>query len=188
MKTRYRILAAAILMLPALASAAESAGPAASKPTPAATKGLPLHVPKDLRATHVHLGSWIVPEKGAPGQGFHDVYADARSVAAYRKDGRFPDGTLLVKEIRGIRDGALTTGHANWAGDTQVWFVMVRDEKGRYKSSPLWGDGWLWALYKADAPTTNVATSYAADCQGCHVPAAATDRVFVQGYPTLQSR
>lgn len=188
MTTLPRILTTAILLLPALAHSAGTVMQAGVKPAPAATESLPLHVPKDLRNSHVHLGSWIVPEKGAPGQGFHDVYANSPSVAAYRRDGKFPDGTLLVKEIRAIQDGVLTTGHASWAADTQVWFVMVKDAKGRYKSSPLWGDGWLWGLYKADAPKTNVATSYAADCQGCHVPAAATDRVFVQGYPTLRAR
>ena len=40
-------------------------------------------------------------------------------------------------------------------------------------------------LVKADAPAKNVAVSYKADCMGCHVPAAKTDRVFIQGYPTL---
>jgi len=44
---------------------------------------------------------------------------------------------------------------------------------------------WGWALFKADAPAKNVAVSYEADCMGCHVPAAKTDRVFIQGYPTL---
>lgn len=51
----------------------------------------------------VHLGSWIVRDEKAPGYGFHDVYTDAKSVAAYRKTGSFPDGTVLVKEIRSVR-------------------------------------------------------------------------------------
>ena len=96
------------------------------------------------------------------------------------------DGATLVKEIRKLETSAMTTGNpVVWGSDAAVWFVMVKDAKGRFASNPLWGDGWGWALFKADAPAKNVAVSYAADCMGCHVPAAKTDRVFIQGYPTL---
>jgi hypothetical protein len=46
---------------------------------------------------------------------------------------------------------------------------MIKDDKGRYTNSKLWGDGWGWALYKSDAPDKQVAVSYKKDCQGCHV-------------------
>lgn len=147
---------------------------------------LPIAVPESLRKNYVHLGSWLVADANAPGHGFHDVYTELSSVEAYRKTGRFPDGTTLVKEIRGIGSGTLTTGAAQWATEPGLWFVMVKDANGRFRDSPLWGDGWLWALYEAKAPTTNVATSYGEACQGCHIPAAKTDHVFVQGYPTLK--
>ncbi len=108
------------------------------------------------------------------------------SAEHYRKTGKFPDGATLVKEIRKLETSAMTTGDpVVWGSDAAVWFVMVKDAKGRFASNPLWGDGWGWALFKADAPAKNVAVSYAADCMGCHVPAAKTDRVFIQGYPTL---
>ncbi len=152
----------------------------------AKAQSLPIAVPDDLRTKYVHLGSWLVADPNAPGHGFHDVYADFNSVETYRKTGRFPDGMTLVKEIRSIGSGTLTTGAAQWATEPGVWFVMVKDAKGRFRDSPLWGDGWLWALYEAKAPTTNVATSYGEACQGCHIPAAKTDHVFIEGYPTLQ--
>jgi len=188
MKTMLRSLVIAASTLPLLTSAAEQTAGDHAASQAASTKGLPLRVPDKLRTSHAHLGTWIVPDAAAPGHGIHDVYTDADSIAAYRKTGSFPDGTLLAKEIRGIGSDTLTTGLASWATETKVWFVMVRDAKGRYKNSPLWGDGWLWALYKADDPSKNVAVSYAKDCQGCHLPAAATDRVFIQGYPSLRGR
>ena len=52
-------------------------------------------------------------------------------------------------------------------------------------SDPYIRLGSVISLFKADAPAKNVAVSYEADCMGCHVPAAKTDRVFIQGYPTL---
>lgn len=176
-----RLLAA--LAVPLLCFDAAAAD--AAKPAPASTQGLPISVPHDLRATHVHLGSWIVPDAAAPGHGFHDVYAERGTVEEYRKTGAFPDGTVLVKEIRKLGQGALTTGQASWATDPAVWFVMVKDAKGKHRASPLWGDGWLWALYDAKDPKKNIAVSYKNDCQACHIPASATDRVFLQGYPTL---
>ncbi len=142
-------------------------------------------LPKDFRRW-VHLGTFVVTDEKAPGYGVHDVYTQPRSVEAYKKTGKFPDGTVLVKEIRKVKSGAMTTGFANWAGEVLVWFVMVKDSRGRFPKNPIWGDGWGWALYKAEDPKKNLATDYKRDCLGCHIPAKDTDWVYVQGYPTLK--
>ena len=143
-----------------------------------------LSLPRDFRTTMVHLGSWFVPEGEA--SGFHDVYADRNAVIAYRKKGKWPDGSKLVKELRSSKAGTYTTGvgvHRATASVKQ-WFVMVKDSKGSGKG-PLWGEGWGWALYKPDRPSVNVATDYRSDCLGCHIPAKATDYVYVDAYPSL---
>ena len=62
---------------------------------------------------------------------------------------------------------------------------MIKDAEGRFPENPLWGSGWGWALYPPDDPNTTVTTDYEADCLHCHVPAEATDWVYVQGYPIL---
>jgi hypothetical protein len=54
--------------------------------------------------------------------------------------------TVLVKEVFATDHAQLTTGDAHWATGTKVWFVMIKDDKGRYPGNPLWGDGWGWAL------------------------------------------
>ena len=56
------------------------------------------------------------------------------------------------------------------------------------KGDILWGDGWGWALFKADAPDQQVATDYKKDCRGCHIPAKSTDWTYIQGYPVLKSQ
>jgi hypothetical protein len=118
----------------------------------------------------------------------HYTYASPGTAEYYRKTGKFPDGAVLVKEVFGTDHGTLTTGEAHWASGTKVWFVMIKDEKGRYPGNPLWGDGWGWALFKTDAPDKQIATDYKRDCLGCHVPARATDWIYVQGYPVLADK
>jgi hypothetical protein len=131
-----------------------------------------------------HLGEWFVPE--GPAAGFHHVYTQPAAIEAYRATGVFPDGAVLVKELRKHRTANYTTG-TGVASATEVtqWFLMVKDAKGRFPDSPLWREGWGWALFKADAPGVNAATSFQADCQGCHIPARATDWVYTIGYPRL---
>ncbi|NVK42908.1 MAG: cytochrome P460 family protein [Oceanospirillaceae bacterium] len=144
-----------------------------------------ISLPDGFRQRWTHLGSWVVADSSAPGAGFHDVYTQPGAAQAYRANGEFADGTVLVKEIRALETGEKTTGMAQWAGETAVWFVMVRDTQGRF-DSPHWGEGWGWALFEAKDPATNVSKSFEETCKGCHVPAQPSNWVFVEGYPTLK--
>ena len=174
---RHRFSAIGFLLLSGLLLGSSASG---DNTAPAIT------LPDDFRATRVHLGSWFVPEGGA--SGFHDVYANAEAVEGYRKTGRFPDGSVLVKELRAHAAGNYTTGAgvAHATEGVKQWFVMVKDGANRHAGDPRWGDGWGWGLFKTDDPDKNVVTDYKADCLGCHVPAKATDWVYVEGYPTLR--
>lgn len=146
--------------------------------------------PTNYRTQWAHLGSFaVIPgeeveDPAAPG--FHDVYTQPSTVEAYRKSGQFPDGAVLVKEIRTLDSAIMTTGEAYWAAEPSVWFVMVKNRKGRFPNNPKWGDGWGWALFKAENPSVDVSKNYKEDCLSCHLPAKETDWVYVQGYPTLK--
>jgi Cytochrome P460 len=145
-----------------------------------------IKLPANFRQRWVHLGSWLVADTKAPGHGFHDVYTQSEAAQIFLKTGAFPDGTVLVKEIRKIGTAKLTTGEAYWATDNAVWFVMVKDRIGRFKSNPNWGEGWGWALFEAKDPNINVSKGYRQSCINCHIPAKQTDWVFIQGYPTIK--
>jgi hypothetical protein len=146
-----------------------------------------IHKPADYRDRFQALGVFSVAD---PSGAFdlHYTYAPPGTAEYYRKNGKFADGTVLVKEVFATDHGQMTTGDVHWAKATKVWFVMVKDEKGRYPGNPLWGDGWGWALYKSDAPDKQVATDYKKDCLGCHIPAQKTDWIYVHGYPVLTSK
>jgi hypothetical protein len=143
--------------------------------------------PADFRDLYQELGVYT-PVDFNNNTEMHYTYAPPGTAEYYRKNGKFADGTVLVKEVFATDHAQLTTGDAHWATGTKVWFVMIKDDKGRYSGNPLWGNGWGWALFKADAPDKQVATNYKKDCLGCHVPAQSTDWVYIQGYPVLKSK
>ena len=143
--------------------------------------------PADYRDHYQALGTFEVVDFNGDHQ-MHYTYASPGTAEYYRKNKKFADGTVLLKEVFATDHAQLTTGDAHWASGIKVWFVMVKDEKGRYPGNPLWGDGWGWALYKSDAPDKQVAVNYKKDCLGCHVPAEATDWVYIQGYPVLAAK
>jgi len=147
--------------------------------------------PLDFRRNWVHLGSWLVKDdEHASGPGVHDVYADPAAVKTYLDTGKWQDGAALVKAISAIQSRQLTTGNAQWAGDTGVWFVMIKDRNKRFPDHPAWGGGWGWALFKSDAPEKNITSDWQGEglnnCYGCHLPAKSTDWVYIEGYPTLR--
>jgi hypothetical protein len=146
-----------------------------------------LRVPADYRTTYQYLGTWAVAaDEGQGSKQLHVVYASPGTIAAYRKDGHFPDGAVLVKEVFEAATGSMTTGTVSHAQTLKGWFVMVRDSKGSYPDNKLWGDGWGWSWFDADNPTTTTSTDYRADCKTCHIPARNSDWIYVQGYPPLR--
>lgn len=147
--------------------------------------------PTGFRENWVHLGTWVVKEDDmASGAGVHDVYATPESVKAFKENGEWPDGAVLVKTVSEIVNKQLTTGNAQWAGAIKVWFVMIRDHKNRFPENKAWGEGWGWALFVAEDPQKNITTNWKGtgfnNCFGCHAPASNTDWVYIDGYPTVR--
>ena len=142
--------------------------------------------PTDFKEKWVYLGSWVHPDSAK--DGVHNVYTQPGVVEKYKENGgKFPDGAVLVKELRSFSSTDMTTGKNTLSADQEVlWFVMIKDEKGRFPDNPKWGAGWGWALYYADDPSKDVSTDYKKDCIGCHIPAKSTDWIYVNGYPVLK--
>jgi hypothetical protein len=159
-----------------------------------------LRVPSAYRTTYEFLGTWAVAAgQGQGSQELHVVYASPGTIAAYQKDKHFPDGTVLVKEVYRAATGSMTTGVVSRAHSLRGWFVMIRDSKGRHAGNdPLWGDGWGWSWFDANSPSipspdlplpgggVEKSIDYRANCKPCHVPAQATEWIYVQGYPPLK--
>src|SRR4051794_17013347 len=185
------VLIAAIVIPVASQSAPpkETSAGSESEFSPYVSKDGAISRPADYREKFLHLGTWAVAKKkGDPVGEMHNVYARAEDIQAFRRDGKFPDGATLVKEITNVSADKLTTGESSWSTDNKIWFVMVKDAKGRFPGNDLWRNCWGWALFKADKPAQNVATDYKTDCLTCHIPAKKDDWIYIRGYPILEKK
>jgi hypothetical protein len=146
-----------------------------------------MRVPEGYRSTYEFLGSWAVAvDRGRGSKQLHVVYASPGTIGAYRKDGHFPEGAVLVKEVFEGATAPMTTGTVSHSETLKGWFVLVRDTTGRHSGNKLWGDGWGWSWFDADNPSRTRSTDYKTDCKGCHVPAQASEWIYVGGYPPLK--
>lgn len=156
-------------------------------PNPASGAGAELRVPDGYRNTYQFLGSWAVgADQGQGSKELHVVYASPGAIDSYRQAGHFADGSVLVKEVFGAATGSMTTGTVSRAQTLKGWFVMIRASKNDHSGNRLWGDGWGWAWFDASNPSKTTSTDYKADCQSCHIPAKASDWIYVDGYPVLK--
>ena len=162
------------------------AGAADPSPETVADTDGALRVPADYRSMYEYLGTWAVAaDKGEGTKQLHSVYASPGAVAAFRANGHFPDGAVLVKEVYEAATGPMTTGTVSHAETLAGWFVMVKDSKNSRPQNKLWGSGWGWSWFDAANPLKTTSTDYTTDCQPCHIPAQATDWIYTQGYPIL---
>ena len=169
-----------------IASGAEDEGRAFSKFVDARGN---ISLPEGFATAFVSLGSIAVaPKAGADVAELHATYTRDADLRAFQREGHFPDGAVLVKEVRATQAEDLPTGHTRFAAGVKVWFVMIKDSKNRFPDNALWGDGWGWALFNGKDPKKQVATDYETDCRSCHIPARKTDWVYTQCYPLLQKQ
>jgi cytochrome c len=184
---RWILLSATVLVLLTGGDGGVASGQAAKGPLPFVEADGTILFPGRARDEWVHLGSWGSADLNSADPGQHDVYTQPESLEAYIETGKFPDGAVLVKEVRKIESGHMTTGPVTWAGDEVLWFVLIKDTEGRFPGNGSWGEGWGWALFNAGDTGKNASTNFRANCLGCHIPARETDWIYVQGYPRLRA-
>ena len=187
MKRGLALLFAAVLLAVGGGLLGVAADPQAGGPLPFVASDGTIQFPGRVRDEWIHLGSWGSADLDSADPGQHDVYTQPETLEAYRKTGEFPDGAVLVKEVRKIQSGYMTTGPVTWAGDEVLWFVLIKHSKGRFPENDNWGEGWGWALFNAGETEKSASTNFRASCLGCHIPARETDWIYVQGYPLLRA-
>ena len=153
-------------------------------------------LPADYRQNWTFLGTFFVENAPAAGMtageeasfDVHTVYTQPESAAYYRKNGKFPDGAVLIKDVNATKKEALTTGVARYEDAPKVTFAMVKNGKNRFADNKAWGEGWGWALFTPDSPTSQT-TDWKGEgfnnCHACHLPVKDQDWVYTQGYKVV---
>lgn len=109
---------------------------------------------------------------------FDNVFVDPAAYRSFLETGTWPDGTVLVLEVRrGVTLGSINKTGAYQTGDPVAIEVHVKD-KARFG-----GDGWAFFPFENHDAATMIPKS--ANCYACHAANTAVDRTFVQFYPTL---
>lgn len=128
--------------------------------------------------------SYSAAAKGSAHHLFDNLFVDPASYRAFEQTGTWPDGTVLVLELRraGTNDPLNRQGSFQGADIVGVE-VHVRD------SARFAGD---WAFFSfggvgasAAGPPAAKQLPQSADCYACHTAHGAVDSTFVQFYPTL---
>lgn len=137
----------------------------------------------------VFIGAPVTPNDMNNGKAtfpeFHNVYIDPASFAVYKKSGKFPSGTVIVKELVGVGSKSSASGNGYFPGEFIGVAASVKDAKRFAKEPGNWayfsfmGDGGK-SLASAPAQAT-------ASCNACHQQNAAEDWVFTQHYPVLRA-
>ncbi len=170
-----------------LATAAGLAATAASRAQPqeAATrydsKGRMLF-PADYREwVYLSTGrgmSYNPVAAGGPEPPFDNVFVNQAAYRSFLETGTWPDGTVLVLEIRGgTSHGSILEAGSFQTGDALAVEVHVKD------TPRFGGDGWAFFGFGGRDPAAMVPRE--ANCYSCHEANTAVDRTFVQFYPTL---
>lgn len=136
----------------------------------------------------VYVGTPVTPNdmnKGkAPFPEFHSVYIDPMSFTAYEKTGKFPDGTILVKELVSVGGKDATSGKGYFMGKFIGLEVSLKDKK-RFVKEP---GNWAYFSFGHKYPLKKMAKAQRAmNCNACHEGNADQDFVFTQYYPTLRA-
>jgi hypothetical protein len=143
------------------------------------------------------IGGLLTPNGLNGGQAnfpeFHNVYVEARNLEAYKKTGKFPEGTLIVKEPTLVlnpmfADGSRTepSGRGFFNGPFNGIDATVKDSK-RFAKTNGWG--FFTFGHHAVPYAASAAESPVSECAGCHMSnVAKTDMTWVQFYPLLHGR
>ena len=149
-----------------LLMAATAVSPQSGEKGPVFRNDGSLVLPSGFRSW-VFIGGPITPnglnDGNAPFPEFHSVYIEGKNLRYYQKNGKFPEGTVLVKEKY-----AAVTG-----GEPELMTIMIKREKG---FNPKGGD---WEYAVADGKGTAIRErGKIAECQSCHASRKKQDFVF----------
>ena len=146
-----------------------------------------LQIPKNYHQW-VFVGAPVTPNELNNGKAafpeFHHVYIDPAGYAAYKKTGKFPNGTVLVKELATVGAKSSSSGNGYFAGEFIGVAVSVKDAK-RFAKEP---GNWAYFSFMGEngKALTSAKAQATAACNVCHQQNT-EDWVFTPHYPVLRA-
>jgi hypothetical protein len=108
---------------------------------------------------------------------FTNVFVNPAAYRSFLANGKWPDKTMLVLEIR----ASTSKGSINQGGSYQSDVLAI---EGEVKDVPKFpGNG--WAFFGFGKSPTGKMLPRTQDCYACHLEHGAVDNTFVQFYPVL---
>jgi hypothetical protein len=137
----------------------------------------------------MHVGTPLTPNDLNPPEAafpeFHNVYIDPDSYAHYKKTGKFPEGTTLIKELVSVGSKAAASGKGYFMGEFVGLEASVKSAK-RFPKEP---GNWGYFTFSHEPPPypAKAKLQPTETCNSCHEGAAKEDWVFTQYYPVLRA-
>jgi hypothetical protein len=137
----------------------------------------------------VYVGEVVTPNDMNDGEAsfpeFHSVYMDPESFAEYEKTGKYPDGTVLIKELSSVGSKKAPSGNGYFQGEFTGLEAAIKDSK-RFSDEP---GNWAYFSFGHKYPLKAEASkNAAAACNQCHeINAKKDDWVFSKDYPVLRA-
>jgi len=136
----------------------------------------------------VYVGTPLTPNDMNGGEAafpeFHNVYINHKAWDIYKNTGKFPDGTILVKELISVGSKKASSGAGYFMGEFIGLEAAVRDSK-RFPKVPGY---WAYFSFGHSYPLARKTKAQEpATCAACHQSRAADDFVFTQYYPVLRA-
>jgi hypothetical protein len=136
----------------------------------------------------VYVGTPLTPNdmngREAAFPEFHNVYINPEAWDAYQRTGKFPDGTVLIKELVSVGSKEASSGQGYFMGEFIGLEAAVKDSK-RFAKEPGY---WAYFSFGHSYPLADATKAQKTDnCATCHQSRAADDFVFTQYYPVLRA-
>jgi Cytochrome P460 len=174
------------LTLPSDAVLAATQGSRSVSPKPGYTSNGALIRPEGYREW-IYIGTPLTPNDlnppEAPFPEFHNVYIHPTDYSHWKKTGKFPDGTVIVKELVNVGSKTATSGKGYFMGEFVGLEALVKDSR-RFKGEP---GHWAFFSFGHKYPLADTTVRLpVATCSTCHQANGADDFVFTQYYPVLR--
>ena len=136
----------------------------------------------------VYVGTPLTPNDLNNGNAsfpeFHNVYIHPSDFDHYKRTGKFPDGTVMVKELVLVGSKTAVSGNGYFMGEFVGLETTVKDSE-RFEDEP---GNWAYFSFGHSYPLADSAAAFPAPaCNACHAASAADDFVFTQYYPVLRA-